>query len=340
MTKRKLGKTNIYVSPIGFGGIPIQKLSQEEANKIVEVAIQNGINFFDTARGYTVSETYLGNALKGHRNEVYIATKSMSRSYDDMKKDIEISINNLQTDYIDLYQCHNISKKEDFEKVISSDGAYKALLEAKEEGKIKHIGITSHSMDFLMEIVTNKNYQNLFETIQFPFNFIEDEAKELFDKAKKQNIGTIAMKPLGGGFIAKSETALKYLLAQESLDVAIPGMGSEKEVIQNVSLMVNEITLTNDDIKYIEKTRKEAKEEFCHRCGYCLPCTKGIDIPSIFTLENYYDRYGLKKWAKVRYDNTKIKASECINCQVCIKRCPYGINIPQRLKRIVNKFEV
>lgn len=338
MIKRKLGKTNLYVNPLGFGGIPIQRISKDEAINLIKEAVNNGINFFDSARSYTCSEEYLGDGLIGIRDKVFLATKSMSRTYDEMKKDISISLEKLKTDYIDLYQFHNVSKKDDFETIMSNNGAYKALLEAKEKGIIKHIGITSHSYDFL-EYILDSDYNELFETIQFPYNFIENKTKDLFKKAQNLDIGTIAMKPFGGGYIDKKDVAIKYLLNDENLSVLIPGIGSVRELKFNLSATEN-IQLTEADNDYIAKVTEEACGEFCHRCGYCLPCTKGIDIPGIFTLENYFDRYGLQDWALKRYENMKVKADVCINCKKCINKCPYSLDIPTRLKRIHNKFEV
>ncbi len=347
MKKRLLGKTNMCVSPIGFGGIPIQKVTQDEANVIIKTAIEEGINFFDSARGYTCSEEYLGNALAlikteniEIRKEVFLATKSMSRTYDKMVDDINISLSNFKTDYIDLYQCHNVSKMEDFQILISDNGAYKALKEAKEKGIIKHIGITSHSSDFLKYLL-DSDYKDLFETIQFPYNFIEEDAKKLFKKANDLGIGTIAMKPLGGGVIDDAKVALKYLLKDKNLSVAIPGMGSTKEVYENTKLLkLDNIDLTHIDYDYIESIKDEMKGKFCHRCGYCLPCAKGIDIPSIFTLEKYFDKYNLKDWAITRYNNMKAKITDCIECNKCVSKCPYNIDIPKRLKEINKMFEV
>lgn len=334
MKKRVLGKTNISVNPIGFGGIPIQRVTKEEAKEVVREAIKRGVNFFDSARGYTCSEEYLGYALGSA--DVYIASKSMSRTYEGMKNDINISLNNLQRKYIDLYQIHNITKKEDFEKVISDSGAYRALTEAKENGLIKHIGITSHSYDFLNYLLDSE-YNTLFDTIQFPYNFLEVDAAKLFKKAKEKNIGTIAMKPLAGGVISNTIPAIKYLLQDDNLSVLIPGMGSTQEVKCNLEVCGE---LTSDEIDYIERLRDQMKDSFCHRCGYCLPCTKGIDIPGIFTLENYYEYYGLKNWALSRYEGMSVKISSCIECKICMSKCPYNIDIVNRLKRIKSKFEV
>ena len=333
--KRELGKTGIIINRIGLGGIPIQRITKEEAIEVIRYGIDLGINFIDSARGYTCSEEYIGEALVGYRNNVYLATKSMARTYEGMKKDIEISLANFKTSYIDLYQMHNVKNINEFNLVMSDEGAYKALLEAKQAGLIKHIGITSHSQDFLKWLITNK--KELVETIQFPINFIEDNGIELLELAKRNNIGTIAMKPLGGGAIDRGSTAIKWLMNLASLDVAIPGIGDKKELDDIFSIETYEIT--EDEDMYIKKLKEDLKGEFCHRCGYCMPCTKGIDIPGTFTLERYYKYYNLKEWANTRYFNAKVLPSACIECGLCVKRCPYNLNIPKKLKDITQLFE-
>lgn len=325
------------INRIGLGGIPIQKLTKEEAKQVILYAYQKGVNFIDTARGYTCSEEYIGYATKDIRNSIFLATKSMARTKEAMEQDIEISLNNLNTNYIDLYQAHNISKEEDYMKFISENGAYQTLKNVKASGKIRYIGITSHSYDMLLKILTTEEYKK-FDSIQFPYNFIEKEAEKLFQIAQEKNIKTIAMKPLGGGYITNGKIALKYILNNNNLSVAIPGIKDIKEIDENLS--VTDYTISQKEQEYIDNIVDSVKGEFCHRCGYCLPCTKQIDIPSIFTLENYLDRYNLNAWAQTRYNNMKVKASACIECKKCMTKCPYSINIIERLKRIRDKFEV
>jgi predicted aldo/keto reductase-like oxidoreductase len=319
---RRLGKTNIVVNEIGLGGIPIQRGDSNTVHDILSEMISRGLNVIDTARGYTVSEEYLGQALKGRRHKFVLFTKSMARTYDAMKQDIKTSLNNLQTNYIDLYQCHNLKATDDY------SGAIRALKEAKESGLIGHIGVTSHSFDFLMSIIDNTE----FETIQFPYNIIEPIAEVLFEKAKARDIGVIVMKPLAGGAIDNGQIALKFILNNESVSVAIPGMGSAEEVIKNSSVKPG--TFTNDELIYIDQIRNELNEDFCRRCGYCLPCTEGIDIPSCFLFEGYYKRYNLKVWAKERYNSLVVKPDKCIACGKCEKRCPYNLKIIEKLKRV------
>ena len=238
---RLLGKTNMKVNRVGFGGIPIQRITQEDTNNVINELVDNNINFIDTARAYTISEEYIGNAIDGKREKFFIATKSMSRDYESMKRDIEISLKNLKTDYIDLYQIHNL-KPEEYKTIFDENKAYKALLEAREEGKIKYIGITSHSLETIEQSIEDEK----FSTIQFPYNIIEDQADEVFKKANKKGIGIIVMKPLAGGAIDDAKLAIKYILSKDYIDVVIPGMENIEQVRENVSVL-RDTNITEDD---------------------------------------------------------------------------------------------
>lgn len=331
---RNLGNTDMKIKEVGLGGIPIQRITQEGTNKVVSELINQGINFIDTARGYTVSEEYIGNALEGIRDKFYIATKSMSRNYEDMKKDIDISLKNLKTDYIDLYQIHNL-KIEEYSTIFDDDKAYKALLEAKEEGKIKYIGITSHSLETIEKAVEDEK----FSTIQFPYNIVEDQADEVFKKAHEKGIGIIIMKPLAGGAIDDGSLAIKYILSKDYIDIVIPGMDTVEQVKENASV-INNIELTQDDNLKIEKIRNELGGSFCRRCEYCLPCPKNVNIPQNFLLEGYYTRYNLKEWALERYEGLgEGQASKCIECGICEEKCPYNLPIRNMLKNVCDKLE-
>lgn len=329
----KLGNTGLLVNNVGLGGIPIQRITKEEAKEVILKAIECGCNFIDSAKGYTCSEEYIGYAIKGIRDKVILATKSMATSYEKMKEDINDSLKKFGVEYIDLYQIHNCKSWDQFN--IIYEGAYIALKEAKEKGLIKHIGITSHSIDFLNELLDSK-YSQLIETIQVPYNFIEPMSKDVIKKAAKMGKGTIAMKPLGGGEIENGKVAIKYLCNDKYLSVAIPGVASVKEVTENYT--IKDYKLTEEELKYIKEKQEKVKGVFCHRCGYCLPCSVGIDIPTIFTFEKYYLDYNLKAWAEARYNSSKINASDCIKCGICLKRCPYGIDIPNRMEKIAKLF--
>ena len=325
---RILGKTNLKVNEIGLGGIPIQHTSQEIVCKMIDKMIEKNMNFIDTARGYTISEELIGKAIFGKRHNFILATKSMSRTYEGMKKDIEISLTNLKTNYIDLYQLHNVQLTEDI------SGALQALNEAKEEGKVKHIGITTHSIEVLEREVD----KNIFETIQFPYNIVEKQAEELFTKAKEKNIGIIVMKPLAGGAIDDSKLAIKYILNNENISVIIPGMESVMHIEENSSVQKGKYS--QGEKEKINSFRKELDSNFCRRCGYCQPCPIGINIPLMFLCEGYYLRYNLKEWAISRYESMKTKPSQCIKCGRCESKCPYNIKIRDRIDEIVKIMEV
>lgn len=330
MEYRELGKTGLKVSALGFGGIPIQRVDQREADQVILKALEGGVNFFDTARGYTDSEEKLGHALKGKREQVIFATKSMARNKKKMTEDIEISLKNLQTDYIDLYQIHNVKTDNEIERVFGSDGALEALLEAQKAGKVNHIGITGHKAEVLTELLDKYD----FASVQFPANFLEDTGeKELFPKARSKNMGIIVMKPLAGGAFNRKDLALRFLLG-EDMTTIIPGMGSVQEVEENTALTRDFKRLTKEELAILEQEAKELGGEFCRRCEYCKPCPEGLDIPAFFLLHGYFKRYGLADWAIERYNTFSPSADKCIECAICETRCPYDLPIRKMLKEV------
>lgn len=334
MEYRILGKTGLRVSAIGFGGIPVQRISKEEAIKVIERAEERGINFIDTARGYGISEMFIGQALKGRREKWIIASKTMVRDKATMKTEIDISLNNLNTEYIDLYQFHNVRTMEDYHKILSDDGAYAALEEAKKLGKIRNIGITSHSLDLLKIAVESGK----FDTIMYPYNIVETQAYELFKRANELNIGVIAMKPMAGGALTDGTIAMKFILENKSITTAIPGMASIKEVEENSKVGSSFVPLTQEERENALKDAKELGDEFCRRCGYCSPCHKGIDIPTMFVIRGYKERYNLATWAEERYSAMKNTAKDCSECGVCEGKCPYNLPIRKMLKEVRKTF--
>lgn len=328
-----LGKTGLQISRMGLGGIPIQKIDAEGVKVLAHQMVEAGVNYIDTARGYTVSEEYLGYALEGIRGKFVLATKSMARTKEAMAADIEKSLSNLRTDYIDLYQVHNPSMAQ-LDQVIGEDGALEALKEAREAGKIGHIGLTAHSAAVFERALEF----DWVETIMFPYNIVENQGAELIAKCKEKNIGFIAMKPLAGGAIEDAALALRYICANKNVTVVIPGMAEEKELNQNLEACTNKAPLSEDELKAMDAIRDDLGTNFCRRCNYCAPCTVGINIPSVFLFEGYLKRYDLGDWAKERYATLAAKASACVGCGECETRCPYHLPIREMMKRCAEEF--
>jgi len=334
MEYKILGKTGLKVSRLGFGGIPIQRIDADGTRVLMHKLVDAGVNYIDTARGYTVSESYLGYALKGIRDKFILATKSMGRTREAMAADIELSLENLRTDYIDLYQCHN-PNMEQFRQIIAEGGALEALLEAKAAGKIGHIGITAHSLEVFEQALE----QPWVETIMFPYNIVESQGVDLIAKCAEKNIGFIDMKPLAGGALDDASLAIRYVLANENVTITIPGMADVSELDQNVAAAADTSPFSPAELDKVDAIRKELGTNFCRRCNYCAPCTVGISIPSVFLFEGYLSRYGLGDWAKGRYNAMSAKASDCIECGICETRCPYNLPIRKMLKTCAEKLE-
>ena len=328
MEYRTLGKTGLKISRMGFGGIPIQKIDEEGTKKLLHEMADKGVNYIDSARGYTVSEQYIGYGLEGIRDKFVLATKSMSRTREAMAADIETSLGNFRTDYIDLYQIHNPSM-EQLDQVIGEGGALEALMEAKAAGKIGHIGLTAHST----EVFARALELDWVETIMFPYNIVEQQGAELIRKCAEKNIGFIDMKPLAGGAIEDAALALRYVCSNPDVTVVIPGMAEVRELEQNLAACSNTEPLTDEELTAMDKVREQLGTDFCRRCNYCAPCTVGINIPSVFLFAGYLQRYDLADWAKDRYSTLKVKASACIGCGKCEPRCPYHLPIREKLKK-------
>lgn len=333
MEYRILGKTGLKISRLGFGGIPIQRIDAEGTKTLIHQLKDAGVNYIDTARGYTVSEEYLGYALEGIREDFVLATKSMSRTREAMAKDIETSLKNLRTDHIDLYQIHNPTTAQ-LEQVVAPDGALEALLEAKAAGKVGHLGVTAHSLDtFKMALE-----MDWVETIMFPYNIVESQGQDLIHQCAEKNIAFICMKPLAGGAIEDATLALRYICANDDVTVVIPGMAEPKELEQNLAAVSNTAPLTEEETAKFQQVRDQLGTQFCRRCNYCQPCTVGISISNVFLFEGYLQRYGLADWAKDRYAGLEKKASDCVGCGACEERCPYHLPIREMLKQAVKDF--
>ena len=333
MEYRILGKSGLKISRLGFGGIPIQRIEAGDTKPLMRQLLEAGVNYIDTARGYTVSESYLGEALEGIREHFVLATKSMARDKEGMAKDIDISLANLKTDYIDLYQIHNPTPA-DIDKVIAPGGALEALMEAKAAGKIGHIGITLHTYPLFEKALE----MDWVETIMFPYNIVETQGEDLLAKCTEKNIGFICMKPLAGGAIEDATLALRFIAANDNVTVVIPGMAAPEEIAQNIAAVCDTTPLSDKEKEAMEAVRASLGTHFCRRCNYCAPCTAGISIYSVFLMDGYLTRYGLADWARMRYAGMEKTASDCVDCGVCETRCPYNLPIRQMMKEVAAKF--
>lgn len=328
-----LGKTGLKVSRLGFGGIPIQRIDAEGTKVLMHKLLDAGINYIDTARGYTVSEEYLGYGLEGIREKFILATKGRGLTRADMEKDVATSLHNLRTDYIDLYQFHNPSLQ-DLEKISAPGGALEALQAAKKNGSVRHIGITAHSA----EVFAKALELDWVETVMFPYNIVENQGAELIQRCREKNVGFICMKPLAGGAIEDATLALRYIVQNPCVSVVIPGMASPEELRQNLAAASDRRPLNEQEQEKIELLQKELGTQFCRRCNYCQPCSVGINISGLFLFDGYLQRYGLADWAKSRYASQEKKASDCIGCGACEQRCPYQLPIRKMLRKVAEHF--
>jgi predicted aldo/keto reductase-like oxidoreductase len=334
MEERTLGRTDIKTSVIGFGGIPIQGLSFAEAERVLLHAFDSGIGFYDTARGYTDSEDKIGRALKSHRDSVYIATKAMSRDAAGMKGELEASLRNLRTEMIDLYQFHGVGSRQQLDKILGPGGAYETLSKARDEGSVRWIGITGHSRDILLEAAS----LGVFDTIQLPFNAIETEWEDrVLPAAHAAGMGTLGMKPVAGGALADVPPAIRFTLTR-GIDISIPGMDSVEQVDENIT--AGDLAPPSpEELEALSKEKEAWGELFCRRCGYCMPCPSGLNIPFLLLIEGYYNRYELKDWAVSRLDTLEMKYSDCTECGDCLEKCPYSLPIPELMKRAERLLE-
>ena len=326
MAKVTLGKTKICVEKNAFGALPIQRISKEEAVKLLRKAYDNGITFFDTARGYTDSEEKLGEAFAGMREKVIIATKTGAADAAGFWKDIEISLRNLRTDYIDIYQFHNpvfCPKPGD------GSGLYEAMLEAKEKGMVRHIGITNHRLHVAKEAIES----GLYETLQFPLNYLAAEKDlELVKACKEAEMGFIAMKALSGGLITNSAAAYAYL-AQFDNVLPIWGVQRESELNEFLSYIKNPPVITEEITTVIEKDRQELLGEFCRGCGYCMPCPVEIEINNSARMSLMLRRSPSKLWLTPEWQEKMKRIENCLHCGKCKSKCPYGLDTPTLLEK-------
>jgi uncharacterized protein len=329
MKSVQLGRSGLAVSEIGFGGIPIIPLHHEAAVEVVRHCHARGITFFDTANMYGNSEKMIGDALAQVREKVVIATKTTRRDKAGASEHIELSLKRLKTGFIDLYQFHSVSKDEDLETILSPVGAMPAVREAVAAGKIRHVGLTSHSIEVALKACRT----GLFETLQFPFNFIEHEpAGELFQVAREQEMGLIAMKPLGGGLLQKASLCFKFL--QQYPDVVpIPGISRLAEIDEIIELYAHREPLNAQEKAEIEAIRAELGDKFCHRCGYCQPCEQGVAITDVLMFRSMARRLPPNVAAALSR-KAMDTVDQCSECGECVERCPYELDIPVLIREL------
>lgn len=320
-----LGTTGIKVNKNGFGALPIQRISKEEAAVLLKKAYQNGITFFDTARFYTDSEEKIGYALSDVRSNIYIASKTMTTKVEEFWKQLKTTLSMLKTDYLDLYQFHNPGF---CPMPGDGTGLYEAMLEAKEKGMIRHIGITNHRLPVALQAAES----GLYETIQFPFSYLAtDKEIELVRLCREKRIGFIAMKALSGGLISNSAAAYAYL-AQYDHVLPIWGIQREKELDEFIGYIDNPPVLTDELMAVIERDRRELGKDFCRGCGYCMPCPAGIDIPTSARMSLMIRRAPVSVYLSEEWKGKMKKIEDCIHCNHCKLHCPYGLDTPTLLE--------
>lgn len=319
-----LGKTGIKVNRNGFGALPIQRITKDEAAHLLRKAYQNGITFFDTARFYTDSEEKIGYALSDVREHIYIASKTMTTKVEEFWSQLQTTLDQLNTNYLDLYQFHNPAF---CPKPGDGSGLYEAMVEAKEKGMIRHIGITNHRLAVAIEAAES----GLYETIQFPFSYLASEKeRELVELCKNNGIGFIAMKALSGGLITCSAAAYAYFAEYDHV-VPIWGIQRESELDEFLSYIKNPPLLNKELNEVIRKDREELVKDFCRGCGYCLPCPAGIDIQNAARMSLMVRRAPLSVYLNDYWKESMKKIEDCIHCDHCKNHCPYGLDTPKLL---------
>ena len=334
MKKVRLGQTNMMVSQVGFGGIPIQRLTDEDAIEVVKKCFELGVTYFDTANGYTTSEERIGKALKGHRDEVIIATKSHPATKEEIGKNMELSLSRLGIGYIDLYQFHGVNDFNALDRIMKPDGLMTVVEAAKAKGLIKHIGITSHQIDVAKKAASSGK----FETVMFPFNFVAPEAAdELIPLCKKHDVGFICMKPMAGGMVDNATIAIKYLLQFPEI-IPIPGIEKKSEIEEIIKIVEGKNKMTLAEKSEMKHIRDNLGSRFCHRCDYCQPCTMSIPISTVMTIKSSYKRLPQERFFAM-FGTAVDKAVNCSDCGECEKRCPYNLPIREMIKEQVSWYQ-
>ena len=327
-----LGTTGIESIKNAFGALPIQRVSDDYAVMLLKKAYDSGVTFYDTARFYTDSEKKIGLAFSHMREKIHIATKTMAQTVEGFWKDLETSLSELKTDYVDIYQFHNPSF---CPKPNDGTGLYEAMLEAKEQGKIRHIGITNHRLHIAIEAVES----GLYETLQFPLSYLSSEKdEELVELCKKHNVGFIAMKGMSGGLITKSDVAYAYMMQFDNV-LPIWGVQKETELDEFLSYNDNPPLMTKEISSIIAKERKELSGNFCRGCGYCMPCPVGIEINNCARMIQMIRRSPSQGWLTEESQKKMFAIEKCIECGQCKAKCPYGLDTPNLLKANLEDYK-
>ena len=330
MDKMRLGRTGIMASKSAFGALPIQRVTMEEAAVLLRKAYDKGINFFDTARGYTDSEEKIGNALSDVRKNIFIATKTPATNKKELLAHLEISLRMMKTDYIDVYQLHNPAHV-DYD---DPDGTYAGMLEAKKKGLVRFIGFTNHRLDLAIDAANSGK----FDTIQFPLSMLSSKKDEaLIEACRKNDIGLIAMKAMSGGIIRRPDATFAFL-RQFGNVLPIWGIQRESELDEFLRYEENPPALDDEMMKIIESERKELSGDFCRGCGYCKPCPAGIPIDTSARIMLMIARMPSEKFLTEEFKAQMDLIDKCTNCGHCRRHCPYGLDTPSLLKRNLKDY--
>jgi uncharacterized protein len=332
--KIRLGRTNLRVTRLGWGSIPLQRVEEGTALSVVREVVEMGVDLLDTARGYTTSERRMGLALKGISRPVVLSSKSPVRT-DKIYDEVQVSLKNLQVKKIDIYHLHNVSKMEDYEKVMAPGGGYAGLARAQEEGLIDYIGFTSHNLDVLERALGDDR----FAVIMVCYSFLEpDAARRIFPLARAKDVGVLVMKPFSGGVIERAGPALKYVLAEPDI-VPIPGSESVEKARENWAIFSGGAPLAAEERAYIETLQKQLQHQFCRRCDYCQPCSQEINIQMMMGLKSVVKRFGAGADAPGWIRGVVEKARSCTECGECLPRCPYQLPIPELVRKHLDFYD-
>ncbi len=328
----RLGKTEIRTPQNAFGALPIQRISDDDAVKILRRAFEGGMTYFDTARAYSDSEHKLGLAFEGMRDKIFIATKTGAQNAEGFWKDLETTLRELKTDHVDVYQFHNPAF---CPRPGDDSGLYDAIVKAKDQGKVLHIGITNHRLSVAKEAIES----GLYELLQFPFSYLSGQKElEIVNMCKDADVGFVAMKSLAGGLITDSEAAFAFA-AQYGNVLPIWGIQRESELDEWLSYMDRQPVM-NDRIKaVIDSDRKEMAGEFCRGCGYCMPCPVGIEINNCARMSLLLRRAPSAAWLDDTWQANMSKIDDCLHCNACKSKCPYGLDTPALLKRNLDDYK-